>query len=53
MLIIAPPNPDKRDKYLYEIIFCQKRTENYFLDNNNLFQAPGSSYSGQVGIEKT
>jgi len=21
------PNPDKRDKYLYEIIFCQKKTQ--------------------------
>jgi hypothetical protein len=28
------PNPDKRDKYLYEIIFCQKRAENYFLGTN-------------------
>lgn len=24
------PNPDKRDKYLYEIIFCQKRAGYYF-----------------------
>jgi len=23
-------NPDKRDKYLHEIIFCQKRAEYYF-----------------------
>jgi hypothetical protein len=29
--IFEVPNPDKRDKYLYEIIFCQKRAENYFL----------------------
>jgi transposase len=26
----ANPNPDKRDKYLHEIIFCRKRAENYF-----------------------
>jgi len=28
-------NPDKRDKYLYEIVFCQKRAKNYFLGTNN------------------
>jgi hypothetical protein len=25
------PNPDKRDKYLHEMMFCQKLAENYFL----------------------
>lgn len=28
------PIPDKRDKCLYKIIFCQKRTENHFLGTN-------------------